>query len=372
MTVHDESVAATNRDIRAFLGRSRPSLPPAMRLAMWIGIAMVAAYAALLVLFYFTNKALYYDAFQLYGLTLVAGREAAMLAAYTPPTPVPLAWMLVLGPLTDLAHFFFALVFVWYLFAVLARVPGPDRFLGGLEKTALRQRKWTRRWGLAGLALFYWLPGFGTGAFAICAIGVMARIPLTRLIPVLGASALFVSLSWALILGGVAQFIPTEGWWTNIPFAVIAVVMILALYSTIGQWRTSHQLLLGWPVPDRLWNASLAGLGMQRRGDCLEIDARVLGAAANIPWQRTRRIRSMAELLLMPGMDLENAKRLEKRGVTGIEAIAQLPTASLIGAVEDADPEGRIDGPKMVPTWQDEARLMEKAAGEAWRGPARD
>lgn len=352
---------------RQFLGQRPPTLPPVMRWTLAAGLALFAAYGAMLVYFYAADRALFWDALFMH-INSFGGREGAMLVAYTGDDPAPFVWVAVWGLLIDLSHLFAILAIVWYLFAALARVPGPDRFLAGLEKAALKQRKWIRRWGLAGLALFYWLPGYGTGAFAIAAIGVLARIPPRRLVPVMALAAATVSLFWAWTLHKASAALPQEGWWSLLPILIIVVVVGIAIVSAIMQWRTRHILLLPWPVPDHLWSPRFEGIGMRRVGDCLEVDSNVLAAKAGIDADRPRRVRSVAELMLMPGMDLDLARRLEGRGVVGMESLAQLPTASLLGAIEDADVSRTHDGPVLARMWQREATAMEMAAGEAWVG----
>lgn len=352
---------------RQFLGQRPPTLPPIVRWTLGAGLLLFFVYGVLLVVFYYVNRAWFHDAWQLHVLTFT-GREPAMLAVYTGDTPAPWGLVAILGVIIDLSHLFVILGVVWFLFAGLARVKGPDRFLASLEKSALKQRRFMRRWGLAGLAVFYWLPGYGTGAFAISAIGVMARIPLTRLVTVLALSATLVSLFWATFLHFVSKELPKEGWWTHIPLVVIVLVVLLAIYSGFSHWRTQHILLLPWPVPDRLWRAEFESMGMRRVGDCLEVDSNVLGALAGVPAARPRRVRSIAELMVMPGMRLDLAKRLEERGVVGMEALAQLPVASLVGAIEDSDHDGTHDGSRLAREWKAEAHALEAAAGEAWTG----
>ncbi|HEX9815755.1 MAG TPA: hypothetical protein VGB18_02135, partial [Candidatus Thermoplasmatota archaeon] len=267
-------MASEDPRIRDYLRRHRPRFPPILRVVLLAGLAYVVTYLCLLAYLYATDRALFEDMVRLYVLTLVAGREPAMLAVYQPPTPVPLPWMLAVSILDDVGTLLLTLPWVWYAHQRLRGVGWLQSWFIGLEKTALQHRRWIRRWGLLGLAAFYWIPGLGSGVLAIVVMGVITHIPLHRLVPTLVVSAAGVATFWAFALHGAIDTLPS-GPAEYLPTAILAIVIVLGAIAVARRRHTAHVLLLEWPV-DRAREDALRGFGITIADGIWAVDAEVL------------------------------------------------------------------------------------------------
>lgn len=357
MNREDSAAKAIADQIKA----RRPRFPPILRVVLGAGLGCLGGYVALLAFFYATERALFDDMLRLYGLTLLAGREPAMFAVYQPPTPVPLGWMLIVAVLDDVGTLLLTLPWVWYAFERL-RGAGPlQEWLMGLEKTALENRRWIRRWGLAGLAAFYWIPGFGSGVLAICVIGVLSHIPLRRLVPTLVVSAGSVAMFWALALYRTSALLP-EGPVEWVPSVILGAFIGISLVVAYRRRRSRHVLLLEWPAPEERRMRELERFGFAPYRRMVKVDSRLLAQAYSRPSLPRTRAHALAELLLLEGMTPEAAAALEARGVHGILDVATLDGRLLAAALREAN----ISATNDVDHWVDEAKEMLPKAESAW------
>ncbi|MBI2078624.1 MAG: hypothetical protein HYT80_09705 [Euryarchaeota archaeon] len=340
----------------------RAGFPPIMRGVLLAGLAYVLLYGSILAFLYVVDRELFADMVRLYGLTLLAGREPAMLAAYQPPTPVPLGWMIVVAILDDVGTLLLTLTWVWWGFHRLRGVGLLQNWLLDLEKAALHHRAWLRRWGLAGLAAFFWLPGFGSGVLAICVMGVLSHIPLRRLVPTLVIAAASVATFWAVALHQTSLVLRT-GPVQYLPAALIAVVIILSLASAFRHRRTAHLILLEWPSPVGPRREALGRFGLRAEEGVVEVDARVLGQALGSTPLGRPRARRLAELLLLDGMTPDAALALERAGIGGILDVATLdpPLVASVLAQADVPSAGRADA------WNLEAKALAGKLDSLWR-----
>lgn len=311
--------------IRDYLKRHRPRFPPILRVVLLAGLAYVVTYLSLLAYLHETDRDLFEDMVRLYALTLLAGREPAMLAVYQPPTPVPLSWMLAVSILDDVGTLLLTLPWVWYAYQRLRGVGWLQSWLIGLEKTALQHRRWIRRWGLLGLAAFYWIPGLGSGVLAIVVMGVITHIPLRRLVPTLLLSAAGVAAFWAVALHGTIDAIPS-GPAEYLPTAILGIVIVLGAIAVARRRQTAHVLLLEWPI-DPAREDDLRAFGITIADGVWAVDTEILARRLGRDRLRRPEAKTLAELLLLPGMTPEVAHSMSEHGVGGILDLSVLDPA---------------------------------------------
>ncbi len=295
---------------------------------------------------------------RLFGLTVLAGRETALFDAQHNGMPLP--WALGFSYVDDIASLLLCITVFWFLLDALHRAPMARRMLARLEKQALRHRSWIQKWGLWGLAFFYFLPGFGSGVAVASAMGVLARIRVARLAVVLGAAVLLVDTFWALILLGPAHAIPHGGWFDWIPLAAIALVALAAAY---GVWRDRghrHLVLLDWnPHSGQRHQAALGSWGIHVRDGLVEADLRRVEAVTGVDHRHSL---FAVEVLLLSGMTPEVAARLLDQGVTGIRDVARLPSEALAWMAQLPEAQANV-----ASSWRGQAMAMTALSGQAWR-----
>src|SRR6185295_5908446 len=93
-----------------------------------------------------------------------------------------------------------------------------------LEKTVVEKRRFLRNWGLYGLAVLVGFPGMATGVFLAATIGIVSKLPLRRLMIVLGSASIVVNVFWAVALYYTSGFLPREGFWSYLPLAFVAAL----------------------------------------------------------------------------------------------------------------------------------------------------
>lgn len=350
------------RALRRYLRAHRPLLPVAHRWSLVIGLALVAAYGCVQVALQWIDPALARGLWQLLVLTMVAGREPALFAAYQGSPPVPVAWAVVMATIDDLATLFLAAPLAWLAMQRLRRLAAFDALLRSFEHALNDHRAAVDRWGTLALAGFLWLPGWGTGPSMSVAMGVLAGLPTRRLLLVLTASCTAVSTFWAVTLAGAAEATPDRGWWQFLPLIVIAVLVALAVATSLRQRQ--RRFTLEYPVPaggDLRQNARLAAWGFEERRGRLLLDARALAAAGGPSPRRLSLSHWAGELLLLPSMTPPWAGRLAALGVTGIRDLALLPAPMLRQALGVSGPNTPpLDAP--IEAWLEEARAFRFAA----------
>lgn len=339
-------------------------MPVAQRASLGIGVGLVAAYAAIQLVLQATSPQLADDLLRLFVLTMAAGREPALFAVYQTSHPVPVAWAASMAVLDDLATLFLAAPLAWLVVDRLRRFVPFDSMLRSFEHGLNAHRAAVDRWGVLALALFLWLPGWGTGPSMSVAMGVLAGIPTARLLVALAVSCGAVSLFWAVSLAGAAEAAPDHGLWEFLPMAVIALLAGVAVVATLRQRHRRHQLEYPADTPrDAAHAGRLAAWGFERHGDLLVLDARRLEAAGGPSARQLARCHWAGEMLLLPAMTPPWAGRLAALGVTGTGDLALLTPPLLREAmgVEAADVP--------VETWIEEARRFRPRSGGAIAPP---
>lgn len=309
-------------------------MPRAQRISLGLGLSLVGLYLTVQLVLQATSPVLANDLLRLFVLTMVAGREPALFAVYQTSHPVPVPWAAAMAILDDLATLFLAAPLAWLVVDRLRRFRPFDSLLRSFERSLSGRRAAVDRWGVLALALFLWLPGWGTGPSLSVSMGVLAGIPAARLLAALAASCAGVNLFWATSLAGAAGAAPDDGPWEFLPVAVIGAMVALGL---VGVLRQRHRrFLLEYPVPpsdDAAHAARLAAWGFERRGPVLQLDARRLEAAGGPPARQLARCHWAGELLLLPSMTPPWAGRLAALGVTGVQDLALLPESLLRAAM---------------------------------------
>lgn len=317
--------------------------------------AMAITYVGLYAYLRATDPAMGQAMLRLFGLTIATGRETALFDAQR--NGMPLGLSIGLSVIDDLMTLLFNVVVVWLLVSGLGRVSWTRRLLARIETQALRHRRWVQRWGLAGLAVFYMLPGFGSGPAVAAGIGVLARIPVGRLALTLGAGVSAVDVLWAVGVYYPANAFPDIAWLDWVPLIVLS---LLVAVTAFGLWKDRHNrgvALLDWdPRPSPQHEAAIAQWGLRRIDGLVEARLPQVAAATGLP-------RSLAlfaaELLLLEGMRPEVAARLVRLKVRGIPDLVRTPAGELAADLSDVD-EARLQA------WQDQGDAMLDRVGAVW------
>lgn len=302
---------------------------------------------------------------RLFGLTIATGRETALFDAQR--NGMPLVLSIVLSVVDDVMTLLFNIVLVWLLVTTLARTPWGRRMLAHLQTQALRHRRWVQRWGLLGLAVFYMLPGFGSGPAVAAAIGVLARIAAGRLALALSGGVAVVDVLWAVGVYYPARAFPDIAWLDWIPLIVLALLASLTGY---GLWRDRHNrgvALLDWdPRASEVHTATMATWGLRRVDGLIEARLPQVAEATGLPKHSAL---FAADLLLLEGMRPEVAARLVRGGIHGLADLVRASPASLEALIVE-------EGVAMatVRAWQDQGDAMLDRVGTVWQakpaGPA--
>ena len=339
--------------IRRHLRRHRRRLPRPLQASLAIGLGLVAVYALVQLVLQLTHPVLANDLLRLFFLTMLAGREPALFAVYQTSHPVPVLWAAAMAIVDDLATLFLAAPLTWLIVDRLRRFSAFDALLRSFERALRGHRAAVDRWGVFALALFLWLPGWGTGPSMSVAMGILAGIPTARLLAAIAVSDAAVSLFWAISLAGAAEATPDQGVWEFLPLLVIALLMIAALATALKQRR--HRFVLDYPshATHLVQSGRLAAWGFEDHGDGLRLDARRLEAAGGPPAHQLAQCHWAGELLLLPSMTPPWAGRLAALGVTGIRDLALVPPTILREAM------GLDNGPSPpVEAWIEQARHL--------------
>ncbi|MEK6974811.1 MAG: small multi-drug export protein [Candidatus Thermoplasmatota archaeon] len=316
-------------------------IPWGIRSTALAGLLLTGVYAALYVGVRSVDPATASGMLRMYGLTIAAGRETAMFDALARGMHPGLVYGL--SVLDDFGSFLLALPFAWLVVRSLKRVSRVRWALAHFEKQALQRRHWVHRWGLGGLALVYFLPGFGAGVPITVLLSVLARIPFGRVVPFFAVATLVVDGLWALILTNALGILPDAAWVEALPLAVVGLVLLSA---AIGAWRgraERHVALLDWSVsPTDGEAARLEACGIRVIDGLVRVDVDALAQHLGGKERRKGRLLGIGELLLL-GMTAEQALTLAQSGIHGIEDVAGTqPQALATVAGDTATPTAAV------------------------------
>ncbi len=366
--------------LRVRIREDRRRLPTILRKSLWASLALLGLAVMAVVLLAIVDPGTLGALVQMFGLSFAVGREAAMLYAYTQPSsPGPL-WIFATAVVDDLVTLVLTLPLVWL---------GIDRlrgafFLGGivlsLEKTAVEKRSFLRRWGLLGLVAFVWFPGVGAGVFLAATIGMIAKIPLRRLILALAFGVIAVNAFWAIGLYYTSGLIPEEGFWSYIPLACVAALAVLAVVFGILQRRRRNLFpVVKVQVLSEQHAARLHEVGITDGIDLLYANRKILAAKLEMDPTVLCRLQSVAELSMLRSVSPQQAKCLADVGITSIRELAVAPPHLVAAALQELQPAQivqRMPGeedplPTQCSRWTDEARIFLADSETYATGPRR-
>ncbi len=337
-------------------------VPWDVRICAILCVVLFVGYGILYAILYEVDRELAAAMIRLFALTIAAGRETALFDAER--NGMPLGMAIGLSVVDDIATLLLNITVVWFLVAALQRTALARRILARVETKALRHRAWVRKWGLYGLALFYMLPGFGSGPAVAAGIGVLARIPAGRLALVLGSGVALVDIFWAVVVARPATSYPDVAWLDWLP---LYVMLLLATIVGIGMWRDRHNrgvVLLDWePDSSPAHLAAMEGWGIRLSGGLVEARLSHVAQATGLP--KSRALFAL-ELLLLDGMDPQRAAALVQNKVLGVRDVAGLDTGKLQAATKQAtsvDPVGMAQ----AEVWHGQAVAMVERSGSAWK-----
>jgi uncharacterized membrane protein len=324
--------------LRARVLADRRRFPPDLRILLWVALGL-AAFAALLITFLaLTDRHTMGIIIQLHILSLLVGREPAILHAYTARPSFGATWITVSSVLTDFITLALALPLFWLGIERLRGVPLLGGVILSLEKTAVEKRAFLRRWGLFGLVAVVWVPGVGAGVTLAAVIGLVSKIPRRRLIVALAVGSAAVNAFWAISLYFTSALIPRSGPWSYVPLAFVALLLVVALVFGLLQRRTRHLFpivkvqILGAEHAKRLLD-----VGITDGIDLLYANRTVLAARLGIKPSSLGRLRSVAELSMLRTVSPRNAEILTEVGVTSIRELAVAPPGLVADAIHELE-----------------------------------
>lgn len=353
--------------LRARVHAERRRLPLLLRKALWgaLGLIGLAALVATFLAFY--NPFLLGVLAQMLGISLVAGREAAMLLGYSQNPTMGPGWILATAILADFITLGITLPLVWL---GIERLRG-YHYVGGvvlsLEKTAVEKRGFLRHWGMYGLVAFIGFPTMATGVFLAGAIGIFSKLPLRRLMIVLGVASIAVNVFWAMALHYTSAFIPREGFWSYIPLVFAAALAILAVVVGVRQRRQRNLFpIVKVQILEKHHIARLQEVGITDGIDILYVNRKILAAKLGIDPVLLGRLQSVAELSMLRTVSPRHAEMLTEVGITSIRELAVAPPELVAAALHElrlkrvielvSDEEEGVS--QMCKQWTEDARIF--------------
>jgi uncharacterized membrane protein len=350
-------------------------MPTDLRRLAWAGLGAIAAFFTTMVVALALDFSLFARLVGFSVLTVVSGREAAMLLAYQGPDAVDPVWIFLVTLLQDLAALFLIIPLVWLGAERLREAYLIGGIILSLEKAALTHRRLVDRWGLAGLSLLVVFPGFGTGVATAAAIGALARIPARKLALVLGA--VLVAMVGAYSIGlrfaaSALEAVPGLHW---VPLALVGTFVLVGTALAIRERGRRNVLPIrrvGFLNADEV--ERLRDYGIRDGTDLFYVDCRILAARLGVSHNRLARCRAVSELCLVRGVSPRDAEMLSSVGILTIRALASAPPSLVGQALEELEAGHGDANPSWVdraPAWRVNAltHLGEEAASVAANRP---
>lgn len=326
------------RLLRHRVREDRRRLPRILQVCLWLSLGILIVSGLLLAALAVLDPQVLGVLGQMLALSFAVGREAAMLWAYSQsPAPSPV-WVFISTALDDLLTMGLTLPLFWI---ALERLRGVF-FIGGVvlsvEKTAVEKRAFLRRWGVWGLVAFVWFPGVGAGIFLAAAIGMIAKIPLRRLIIALAVASVLINAFWSIGLYYTSALIPREGIWSYGPIAFAAALAVLAIVFGVRQHRRRHLFpivkvqILGAQHVSRLLDVGITdGISL------LYVNRHILARKLGMDPALLGRLRSVAELSMLQTVSPRHAEMLTEVGINDIRELSVAPPPLVAAALKELE-----------------------------------
>lgn len=325
-------------ELRASIRAARRRLPRLLRALLYATVGILGLAIVLLVLIAVFDPRTLGILGRMFLLTIFVGREAAMLYAYSEGPSGGPAWPLVTAILDDWFTIGFTLPLVWIGLERLRGVPYVGGVVLSLEKTAVEKRAFLRRWGLLGLLAFVWFPGVGAGVLVASAIGIVSKIPHRRLLVALAVGSAAVNVFWAVGLYYTSTLIPSEGVWSYIPLACIAVLAMVAIVFAWLQRRRRHLFpIVKVQILEPAHIARLLEVGIEDGIELLYANRRILAAKLGMDPALLGRLRSVAELSMLRTVSPRHAEMLTEVGITSIRDLSVAPPDLVAAALKELE-----------------------------------
>ena len=324
--------------LRARVLKDRNRFPPELRFLLWVALGLAAFAASLITFLALTDRHTMGIIVQLHILSLLVGREPAILHAYTQGPSLGATWITISSVLTDFITLALALPLFWLGIERLRGVPILGGIILSLEKTAVEKRAFLRRWGLYGLVAIIWVPGVGAGVTLAAVVGLVSKIPLRRLIVTLAVGSAAVNSFWAISLYYTSALLPHKGPWSFVPLAFVAALLILAVVFGLLQRRTRHLFpIVKVQILSDAHTKRLLEVGIADGIDLLYANRTVLAAKLGIKPASLGRLRSVAELSMLRTVSPRNAEILTEVGVTTIRELSVAPPSMVADAIHELE-----------------------------------
>jgi uncharacterized membrane protein len=332
-------MAETARErLKAHLRRVHAAFPPVLRLSLLIAAAAWVAQVAVVLGALVVDLNVFRELLWFIGITTVSGGQAAAFYAFRQDPPLPLALVIAMSLLNMAGTLFLAVPLVWRGLEGLRDARFVGNVLMAAESMAFRHRKALERWGLVGLSVVAAAPIQGAGVLGAGALGVVLRVPLPRLLLVLAIVGAAVNVAWAFVIRYTARALPTGGLWDLLPFAVVALLVVVGFVAARAGKREKDRMGLeafGWIGPAH--RKRLETLGIKGSAQFLRVDLRRLAGKLGVPRSDLGRARSVAGLLRLESVRPEAAVQLTEAGVQGIRDLAVTPPALVQEALAEVD-----------------------------------
>lgn len=122
----------------------------------------------------------------------------------------------------------------------LVEFPRLKRILERTQAAAERHHDKVRRYGIAGLFIFVWLPFWMTGPLVGCAIGYLLGFPAWLTLSTVLAGTFFAMFGWAYLLFGLYTRAADFGPWALVINVGIIILIILVGYR-LNRREESHK-----------------------------------------------------------------------------------------------------------------------------------
>ncbi|HUR61355.1 MAG TPA: DUF4332 domain-containing protein [Candidatus Thermoplasmatota archaeon] len=368
---------AAREALKAHLRDHRKRYPPVLRVSLLVSAVCWAAMAAIVVVSFLFDRATFFSLLWFIGITTVAGGQAAAFYAFGPRVDLSLWLVILMGVLNMAATLFLIVPLAWRAVEGLRDARFIGNILMAAEQMAWRRRHFLARWGLLGLGIIAVAPVQGAGVLGAGALGVVLRVPLPRLLVVLGIVGAIVNVAWAIIIKVTASALPTGGLWDLLPWVVIVLLVVVGIVAArMGKREASRVSIESFGWIDEAQRKRLTALGIKGGFEFMHVNLKKLAQKLDIPASQLGRCRNVAGLLRLSSLKPEAAVQLTEVGVARIRDLAQTPPALVQRALEEADPK---HAPTMeeAKAWHTEAKAfvaetrLQREAKEDEAGPGK-